>query len=107
MQTRNGWWVSLLTRGVVPCWRLSFGESFEGLKAGFRNVVLESDSTTAVELISKKLSVNHPCFSIVRSCNLLIKGDWRCVVTHVYREANKVADSIASLGHSMGVGTDI
>ncbi|KAL5844546.1 hypothetical protein ACOSQ3_010601 [Xanthoceras sorbifolium] len=88
-------------KGVGFVIEAEFRAIFERLNiawdASFRKVVIECDSSTAVSLISRSIGVNHPYFSI--------DGDWSCVVSLIYREGNKVVDGLASLGHSMDLGT--
>ena len=80
----------------------------EGLKLvwqmGFRKVIVESDSNSAVELLSKGAPSCHPLLSIIQACKRIIEKDWSCYVQHVYRESNKVADRLAFLGHSLELG---
>ncbi|KAI9160793.1 hypothetical protein LWI28_011617 [Acer negundo] len=76
-------------------------------KAGFRKVVIESDSQSAVALINNDSSMNYPIFNIIQDCKFLLRSNWSCKVMHVYRESNKVASSLANLDHSLDLGTTI
>ncbi|KAK3204896.1 hypothetical protein Dsin_018942 [Dipteronia sinensis] len=67
-------------------------------RSGYRNILVETDSLCMVQLLAKDIPVNHPLFSIASGCSALINLDWRCLVSHVYREGNKVADGMARLG---------
>ncbi|KAK3226132.1 hypothetical protein Dsin_005994 [Dipteronia sinensis] len=84
---------------------------FEGLqymwKAGFKNVVVETDSQTSVCLLTNNTPINHPLFSIIHACKALMKNNWCCNIRHVYREGNRVADGLAKLGHSLDLGITI
>ncbi|KAL5780209.1 hypothetical protein ACOSQ2_010946 [Xanthoceras sorbifolium] len=75
---------------------------FEGLKiawdAGFRRIIVESNSKSIVDLLLSGFSDEHPLFSLLDSCRALIKGYWICLVQHVYRELNRTIDGIANLG---------
>ncbi|CAN1312663.1 Putative ribonuclease H protein At1g65750 [Linum perenne] len=53
---------------------------------GHRRVVAQLDSAVAVALL---------------------EADWCVQVRHIYREANKAANSLAGRGHSLGLGTHI
>ena len=87
----------------AECWGL-----YEGLdmawKTGHRQVIVETDSLCLVQLLAQELPVNHPLFSIIQGCSELISADWCCVVKHVYREGNRLADSLARLGHGLTSG---
>ncbi|KAK2662858.1 hypothetical protein Ddye_001432 [Dipteronia dyeriana] len=83
----------------------------EGLKiiwkAGFKKVIIESDSQAAVDLLSNNSSMNHPLFSIIQACKALINNEWSCNIQHVYRESNRVVDCLAKLGHSLELGFSV
>ncbi|KAK3231085.1 hypothetical protein Dsin_002966 [Dipteronia sinensis] len=78
---------------------------FEDLKlawnAGFRKVMVESDSQTAVLLLSNIIPLNHPLFNIIRACKSILENEWSCNLHHNYRESNRVADFLANLGHAL------
>ena len=84
---------------------------FEGLtlawSSGYQNVLVETDSLCMVQLLAKDIPVNHPLFSIASGCSALINLDWRCLISHVYREGNRVADGMARLGYGMEPGLQI
>ncbi|KAK1576670.1 hypothetical protein Q3G72_015680 [Acer saccharum] len=84
---------------------------FEGLtlawSSGSQNVLVETDSLCMVQLLAKDIPVNHLMFSMASGCSALINLDWRCLVSHVYRERNKVVDGLARLGHGMEPGLHI
>ncbi|KAK3198459.1 hypothetical protein Dsin_021874 [Dipteronia sinensis] len=72
--------------------------------SGFRRVIIEYDSLSAVQLHYNEISSNHPLFSLIVSCKSRVATDWNCVVKHVYREGNLLADGVARIGHSMDIG---
>ncbi|KAK3193441.1 hypothetical protein Dsin_024751 [Dipteronia sinensis] len=74
------------------------------LKAGFRKILVDSDSQNSVKLLSNPTPPNHPLFSLIQSCKALLEEHWCCYVQHNYRESNRVADMLASLGHSLDLG---
>ena len=65
---------------------------------------MEFDSQIIVNVLNKTTPVNHPLYSLIHSCKNLIDEDWQCLIRHVYRESNKVADYLANLGHSLELG---
>ncbi|KAK0586151.1 hypothetical protein LWI29_001876 [Acer saccharum] len=97
-----------LNRGTGSILEAELWGIFEGLqflwKAGFKKVVVESDSQIAVGLLTNSTHACHPLFSIIQSCKGLMSNKWCCIIRHVYREGNRVADGIAKLGHSLGLG---
>ncbi|KAK3228366.1 hypothetical protein Dsin_000247 [Dipteronia sinensis] len=84
---------------------------FEGLqlmlKVGFKKVVVETDSQSSVSVLSNNTPINHPLFSIIHACKALMDNSWCCSIGHVYREGNRVVDSLAKLGHSLNLGITI
>lgn len=78
---------------------------YEGLMMarnfGFKKVMVESDSLTAVQTMYRATKQNHPLFSIIQSCKNLLLANWDCNIKHIYREGNKLADGLARMGHSM------
>ncbi|GAU20014.1 hypothetical protein TSUD_273490 [Trifolium subterraneum] len=63
---------------------------------GYRYVSLESDSAIVVSLINKGCPPSHPYVSIVSLINRLKMKDWQVQISHIYRQANQVADWIAN-----------
>ena len=76
-------------------------------EAGFRTIEVETDSQCVVRLLSNNTPKNHPLFSIIDACKLLIMRDWNCSVNHIYREGNRVADALAKIGQSLGLGLTV
>ncbi|KAK0586152.1 hypothetical protein LWI29_001888 [Acer saccharum] len=74
---------------------------FEGLKiawkAGYKKMLVESDSQSAVLLLNEKTSLNHPLFSIIQACKALMNKDWSCYIVHTYRESNKAGTAWLAL----------
>ncbi|CAL1403368.1 unnamed protein product [Linum trigynum] len=66
---------------------------------GARKVVLQTDSATAKSLI-ETVSPNHPHYTRVAEIQRWLDRPWTVRIDHVYREANYVADHLASVGHS-------
>ncbi|CAN1743222.1 Putative ribonuclease H protein At1g65750 [Linum perenne] len=50
---------------------------------GYRRVLVQMDSAAAIAILEAKGEIDHQ---------------------HIYREANKAADSLANRGHSLGLG---
>ncbi|KAL9278245.1 putative ribonuclease H domain-containing protein [Arabidopsis thaliana] len=59
---------------------------------GFRRVELEVDSKLVMGFLQTGVTGMHPLSFLVRLCHGFISRDWLVRVTHVYREANRLAD---------------
>ncbi|KAL5772198.1 hypothetical protein ACOSQ2_012122 [Xanthoceras sorbifolium] len=95
--------------GVGSIFEAELWGLLEGLRyawtAGIKDLIVESDSLEVVNLVNGVLSPNHPYFNIAQECILLLAADWKCSINHVYREANRLADGLAVLGHDLVLGT--
>ncbi|CAI0389214.1 unnamed protein product [Linum tenue] len=85
--------------GIVHGLKLAWEE-------GARKVLLQTDSNTAVTLIASA-TTNHPHYTTVAEIRRWLERPWQVKIEHVYREANFVADYLASLGHSLAVGMHV
>ncbi|CAN1120866.1 Putative ribonuclease H protein At1g65750 [Linum perenne] len=74
---------------------------------GIRKLQIQSDSVTAVRMLSDALWLNHQHFNLVRSFQELKARNWEVSIEHIYREANNAADFIANSGHDLELGTFI
>jgi len=71
---------------------------------GFRRVELEGDSELVVGFLQSGISEAHPLAFLVRLCHGLLSKDWLVRVSHVYREANRLADGLANYAFSLQFG---
>lgn len=55
-------------------------------------VILETDSRSAIQLITRNKVVTGYNGILVDGCRALIEQDWVVKIIHIYREANRVAD---------------
>ncbi|CAL1356332.1 unnamed protein product [Linum trigynum] len=65
------------------------------------------DSTAAVHLLSTTSPSNHQHASLVLAFRELQQRDWEIRITHIYREANFLADSLAHRGHILPIGSHV
>ena len=65
-------------------------------------MILELDSSGAI-LSPQKNFVHHPFSTLVAKIQELLARNWEVKVQHVYREANRAVDLLASLGHSLSI----
>lgn len=75
------------------CWDMSF-----------RYLWIESDSMVAVSLVNNGCQENHPYAPIIFAIKELMRRSWVVRLTHVLREGNRLADSLANLAHSKDLG---
>ncbi|CAN1191314.1 Putative ribonuclease H protein At1g65750 [Linum perenne] len=83
--------------------------AIEGLRrawdAGFRKVILQLDSKSAISLLTSEDATRSihaleiTCFKEMQS------RDWEVVVRHTYREGNRAADFLASIGYGYPFGS--
>ncbi|KAJ1380964.1 Ribonuclease H domain [Sesbania bispinosa] len=71
---------------------------------GYSKVWIESDSLTAVELISKGVICNHPYAYILSQIACWRNKPWQPVFSHTVRECNSVADFLAIKAHLLSLG---
>jgi ribonuclease HI len=65
---------------------------------GFRKIILESDSSLAVDLITKNKIFIDKNYNLIMQARELLAKEWDIQVRHVYREANSMADWLANYG---------
>ncbi|KAJ1381042.1 Ribonuclease H domain [Sesbania bispinosa] len=64
-------------------------------------IILESDSTTALNLVQRDLARWHPAAPLVEEIHFCAKHFKEVRWKHVFREANQVADSLAKMGYKV------
>ncbi|CAN1122806.1 Putative ribonuclease H protein At1g65750 [Linum perenne] len=74
---------------------------------GIRKLRIQSDSATAIKILSDTTWVNHQHSHLVRMFRELSARNWEISIEHIYREANNAADFIANSGHNLELGTSI
>ncbi|CAJ2663874.1 unnamed protein product, partial [Trifolium pratense] len=74
----------------------------EGLKLvwrkGYRKVEVNIDSISVVKMILNGMTSSALGFSLVKSIGRLLDEQWEVKISHSYRETNKCADALASMG---------
>ncbi|KAF7826015.1 LINE-type retrotransposon LIb DNA [Senna tora] len=79
-------------------WALQLGLQL-AIDQGIKNLEIESDALSLVQLfLNPNISHHHKFFSVISNCRhlTLCFDNWK--LSHIYREANFVADSLANLG---------
>ncbi|CAN1166153.1 Putative ribonuclease H protein At1g65750 [Linum perenne] len=95
--------------GVCSITRAEIRGALEGIRRawaeGFRRVEVQMDSQAAIAiLLDKSLTIAHQHALEVLEFRDWMNRDWVLRLKHVYREANRAADFLANLGHSMPRG---
>ncbi|KAI4313573.1 hypothetical protein L6164_026538 [Bauhinia variegata] len=81
-------------KGLAEAWRL-----------GYKKVIIESDSRSAVELANQRSSTSDwPFVVLVNQAREYVNKDWEVEILYLSRDYNKVADKLASLSHEFQVG---
>ncbi|GLT95270.1 hypothetical protein SLE2022_129620 [Rubroshorea leprosula] len=90
-------WSSIL---LSELWAIRDGLQLAASK-NFSHLLIETDSLTAVNLLSKDPIENHPLSSLVFDCRDLLRCIPHVKISHVMRESNMVADILAKMGHDI------
>ncbi|KAG7533623.1 Ribonuclease H domain [Arabidopsis thaliana x Arabidopsis arenosa] len=69
-----------------------------------RRLELEVDSELVVGFLQTGINDSHPLSFLVRLCHGFISRDWIVRVSHVYREANRLADGLANYAFTLPLG---
>ncbi|KAF7841470.1 ribonuclease H [Senna tora] len=60
--------------------------------SGSHKVDIETDSSTAISMITQGVPDTHPCVALIFRIQEMCDRDWDMRFRHVYRETNRVAD---------------
>ena len=97
--------------GFCPVVVAELRDAYRGLNIawslGYTRVILEMDSSCVISRILKQLDIRHPYAMLIRKIHYLISQNWVVQVQHVFREANRAADFMATKGHELHLGMTI
>ncbi|KAL1192981.1 putative ribonuclease H protein [Cardamine amara subsp. amara] len=65
---------------------------------------LEVDSEVVAGFLKTGINEAHSLSFLVRLCHGFILRNWNVQITHVYREANRLADGLANYAFSLDLG---
>lgn len=65
---------------------------------------LEIDSAMVVSFLNSGFELVHPLSFVAHMCHGFLKKDWKVCITHVYREANRLADGRDNLAFDLPLG---
>ena len=72
--------------------------------AGWRKVIMEFDSTSAVKLLKSNINKGHPLENSVRRIKDILNREWQLFIRHILWEGNEAADCCAALGLEEALG---
>ncbi|KAI4357360.1 hypothetical protein L6164_001313 [Bauhinia variegata] len=79
--------------GLARAWRL-----------GFRQIIIESDAKSAVDLVNKGCSSRHSLAKPVKNARKYLRKEWHVTIVYVPREYNRAADWLSKFAHDLEVG---
>ncbi|CAN1781814.1 Putative ribonuclease H protein At1g65750 [Linum perenne] len=70
---------------------------------GIRKLEIQTDSLCVVTILSQMVNPDHYHATIVAGYKRLLERNWTIILKHIFREANHLANSIASKGHQVSL----
>ncbi|CAN1142201.1 Putative ribonuclease H protein At1g65750, partial [Linum perenne] len=113
LRTRSGDLLVAYTMnlGICSITRAEIRGIIEGMQLawthGVRKLAVQTDSLCAVQILKNEHHSDHPHGGLASIYAELIERDWEVSLTHVYRESNFLADSLAAKGHVSSFGTHL
>ncbi|CAL1409602.1 unnamed protein product [Linum trigynum] len=83
---------------LAELWGIHQGLQFTWRK-GYKFLILETDSTLAIDLIKNRTDHVHPHSTLLHLIRGLLAQDWIVKLVHTYHEENRVADWLSK--HSL------
>ncbi|KAJ1415276.1 Ribonuclease H-like superfamily [Sesbania bispinosa] len=95
------------TSGEATCGGGIYSTISSAAQLNIHHLWVESDSLCAINFILKECPDSHPCFSIVKAIRnfMLLRPNTR--LSHCFREANYVADSLANHAYQFDSGLHV
>ncbi|CAN1135617.1 Putative ribonuclease H protein At1g65750 [Linum perenne] len=72
---------------------------------GIRNLEVQTDSRSAVTILEQTSQLDHQHAALVLQYRRLMERNWLVTITHIFREANHLADALVNKGHGVSLGT--
>jgi ribonuclease HI len=92
--------VGLCSAFVAELWGVVEGLRYAH-RLGFRKIQLSVDSAAVVQVLANGTSKSMMGTSLVKQIKMMLEQEWSVEISHSYREANKCADALATLGCSL------
>lgn len=95
--------IGICTAPLAELWGVYYGLYIAWEKRVTR-LEVEVDSELVVGFLNSGISNAHPLSFLVRLCHGFISRDWNVRISHVFREANRLADGLANHAFSLPLG---
>ncbi|KAL6564685.1 hypothetical protein OROMI_016135 [Orobanche minor] len=99
---RNKQWLCGFSRYLGEAYVAELWAVWEGLKMarglGFSKIELQVDSKDVMASISNHMADSFDDRGLFRRVKQVLEQEWQVNISHVYREANSMADCLASMG---------
>ncbi|CAA7030918.1 unnamed protein product [Microthlaspi erraticum] len=95
--------IGICTAPLAELWGVYYGLCI-AWDSKAQRVELEVDSEMVVGFLRTGIEEVHPLSFLVRLCHGFLSRDWIVRVSHVYREANRLADGLANYAFSLPSG---
>lgn len=95
--------IGICTAPLAELWGVYYGLCI-AWERGIRRLEVEVDSESVVGFLTTGIHDSHPLSFLVRLCYSFISRDWLVKFSHVYREANHLADGLANYAFSLSLG---
>ncbi|WZZ66780.1 hypothetical protein YC2023_078150 [Brassica napus] len=110
IRDENGRWkggfainIGICSAPLAELWGVYYGLCI-AWDNGIRRLEVEVDSESVVGFLKTGIHDTHPLSFLVRLCYGFISRDWIVKISHVYREANRLADGLANYAFSLPYG---
>lgn len=87
--------IGICSAALAELWG-EYYELFIAWDRGIRRVEVEVDSESVVGFLKTWIQDSNPLSFLVRLCYGFISRDWTVKISHIYREANHLADGLAN-----------
>ncbi|CAA7020915.1 unnamed protein product [Microthlaspi erraticum] len=91
------------TAPLAELWGVYYG-LYIALDKKITRLEVEVDSELVVGFLTTGIGDSHPLSFLVRLCHGLLAKDWLVRISHVYREANRLADGLANYALTLPLG---
>ncbi|KAL9293886.1 putative ribonuclease H domain, reverse transcriptase zinc-binding domain-containing protein [Arabidopsis thaliana] len=110
LRDENGIWCGGFALNIGRCsaplaelWGVYYG-LYMAWERKLTRIELEVDSEVVVGFLKAGIGAAHPLSFLVRMCHGFLVRDWIVRISHVYREANRLADGLANYAFSLPLG---
>ncbi|KAG7558418.1 Ribonuclease H domain [Arabidopsis thaliana x Arabidopsis arenosa] len=95
--------IGICSAPLAELWGVYYG-LYIAWERGITCLEVEVDSEMVVGFLRTGIDDSHPLSFLVRLCHGFLSKDWSVRVSHVYREANRLADGLTNYAFSLHLG---